>query len=97
MAISLRKHEPTVPPRSHEAGRALTGLHSLVKIGTALKVPAGVLRDGVVLSRLEKDQGTLSCHHGDPATEVELRFGCSQSAARVGRAAVEAGVSQFNA
>ncbi|MGO2746220.1 helix-turn-helix domain-containing protein [Microbacterium sp.] len=41
--------------RSYEAGRALVGLQSLVKIATALKVQPGSLLKGVELSMFEKD------------------------------------------
>ncbi|WP_200331198.1 helix-turn-helix domain-containing protein [Leucobacter sp. L43] len=39
--------------RSYEAGRALVGLHSLVKIATALDVEPGLLLEGVELSMFE--------------------------------------------
>lgn len=39
--------------RSDEAGRALVGLHSLVKIATALDVESGLLLEGVELSMFE--------------------------------------------
>lgn len=41
--------------RSYEAGRALIGLHSLIKVATALEVPAGDLIDGLELAMFAKE------------------------------------------
>ncbi|WP_353113234.1 helix-turn-helix transcriptional regulator [Microbacterium sp.] len=40
--------------RAYEAGRSLIGLHSLVKVATALGVEPGRLLDGLELSMFEK-------------------------------------------
>ena len=41
--------------RSYEAGRALVGLQSLVRIAVALDVEPGSLLDGIELSMFERD------------------------------------------